>query len=141
MKKYLVILNRLSKNISSRDNSLCNDKKILSRQKTIENFLKRRKNFSFDNQERHVNNNDNDEDVVFHLKYVNKKGNYSIINDRNYNKRAKLKQIFLKLKNNNISNLKTKIAKYKIPNPNLNQHNLKGKNTSKYNIIYIKFDK
>jgi hypothetical protein len=136
VKKYPVIPNRFSKNNSSRNNSLCNEKKIVSRKKTIENFLKRRKNFSFDNQDRYVNKNDNDEDIVFHLKYVNRKGNNSISNDRNYNKRAKLKQTFLKLKNNNIPNLKTKIAKYKIPNPlvnQLNQFNLKSKNAHKYN--------
>ena len=136
VKKYPVIPNRLSKNNSSNNNSFYNDKKIVSRQKTIENFLKRRKNFSFDNQNRYINTNDNDEDVVFHLKYVNRKGNNSINNDRNYNKRAKLKQTFLKLKNKNIPNLKTKIAKYKIPNPllnQLNQYNLKGKNVPKYN--------
>ena len=55
--------------------------------------------------------NGNDEDIVFHLKYVNKKRNNSINNDRNYNKRAKLKQTFLKLKNNNIPNLKTNSKK------------------------------
>ena len=56
-----------------------------------------------------------------------------INNDRNYNKRAKLKQTFLKLKNNNIPNLKTKIAKYQIPNPIMHQNNLKVKNSQIYN--------
>ena len=134
IKKYPIIPNRLSKNSISRNNSFCDNKRALTRRREIENFLKRRKNYSFDNQDRTVFNNEKDEDVVFHLKYVNKKRNNSINNDRNYNKRAKLKQTFLKLKNNNIPNLKTKIAKYQIPNPLMHQYNLKEKNSQRYNI-------
>ena len=133
IKKYPIIPNRLSKNSMSRNNSFYEDKRALSRKRDIENFLRRRRNYSFDNQERPIFNNGNDEDIVFHLKYVNKKRNNSINNDRNYNKRARLKQTFLKLKNNNIPNLKTKIAKYQIPNPLLYQINLKEKNNQKYN--------
>ena len=134
IKKYPIIPNRLSKNSISRNSSFCDNKRALTRRREIENFLKRRKNYSFDNQDRTVFNNEKDEDVVFHLKYVNKKRNNSINNDRNYNKRAKLKQTFLKLKNNNIPNLKTKIAKYQIPNPLMHQYNLKEKNSQRYNI-------
>ena len=39
----------------------------------------------------------------------------------------------MKLKNNNIPNLKTKIAKYQIPNPIMHQNNLKVKNSQIYN--------
>ena len=133
IKKYPIIPNRLSKNSISRNNSFYDDKRALSRKRDIENYLKKRRNYSFDNQDQNIFNNGNDEDVVFHLKYVNKKRNNSINNDRNYNKRAKLKQTFLKLKNNNIPNLKTKIAKYQIPNPILHQNNLKVKNSQIYN--------
>ena len=134
IKKYPIIPNRLSKNSISRNNSFCDNKRALTRRREIENFLKRRKNYSFDNQDRTVFNNEKEDDVVFHLKYVNKKRNNSINNDRNYNKRAKLKQTFLKLKNNNIPNLKTKIAKHQIPNPLMHQYNLKEKNSQRYNI-------
>ena len=135
IKKYPIIPNRLSKNIMSRNNSFYEDKRALSRKRDIENYLKKRRNYSFDNQQQISFNNGNDEDIVFHLKYVNKKRNNSINNDRNYNKRAKLKQTFLKLKNNNIPNLKTKIAKYQIPNPIMHQNNLKVKNSQIYNNI------
>ena len=75
------------------------DKRAISRRRNIENFLKQRKNHSFDNYYRYINNNDKDEDIVFQLKYVNKRNN-SINSDKKSKKRTKLKQTILKLKNN-----------------------------------------
>ena len=130
VKKYPIIPNRLSKNNSIRNNSFCNnDKRSLLRQKNIENFLRRRKNHSFDNQGRYFDYNDNDDEIVCHLKYVNKKNNNNI----NKNKKAKLKQTFLKLNNNNIPVLKNKFSKYQIPNPLIYKYNLKESNNSKFN--------
>ena len=131
IKKYPAIPNRLSKN------SLSREKRNNSRKKTIENFLKRRKNYSFDNHDKYFyNTNDKDADIVCHLKYINKRrnNNNSFFNDnKKSDKRAKLKQTFLKLKNNNIPIIKTKNAKYQIPNPLLYQYNLNEGKKSKYN--------
>ena len=133
VKKYPVIPNRLSKNSIGKNKSFYADKRSLSRKRNIENFLKNRKNHSFDNKDRYINVQENNDDIICHLKYVNRKSNNSINNDKNYNKRAKLKQTFLKLKNNNIPSLKAKIPKYQIPNPILYQYNINGTKISKYN--------
>ena len=138
IKKYPVIPNRISKNSLNKNNSFCRTKRSLSRKRNIENFLKIRKNqnHSFDNQQRYYyDNNEKDEDIVFHLRYVNRRSNNSTNNDKNYNKRAKLKQTFLKLKNNNKPVLNSKFAKvkYPIPNPISYQYNLKEGKNSKYN--------
>jgi hypothetical protein len=136
IKKYPVIPNRLSKNSVTKNNSFYKDKKsdkrALSRRRNIENFLKQRKNHSFDNQYNYFNNNDKDEDIVFQLKYVNKRNN-SFNNGKNSKKREKLKQTILKLKNNKKPVLKTKNAKYQIPNPIIYQYNLNEGRNSKYN--------
>ena len=136
IKKYPVIPNRLSKNSVTKNNSFYKDKKsdkrALSRRRNIENFLKQRKNHSFDNQYNYFNNNDKDEDIVFQLKYVNKRNN-SFNNGKNSKKREKLKQTILKLKNNKNPVLKTKNAKYQIPNPIIYQYNLNEGRNSKYN--------
>ena len=132
VKKYPVIPNRYSKNSITNNKSFYKEKRSLSRQKNIENFLKKRKNYSFDNKTKYFNYQENDDEITCHLMYVNRRNN-SINNDQNYNKRAKLKQTFLKFKNNNIPILKTKLDKNQIPNPIFYQHNLKGNNNSKYN--------
>ena len=136
IKKYPVIPNRLSKNSVNKNNSFYKDKKsdkrAISRRRNIENFLKQRKNHSFDNYYRSINNNDKDEDIVFQLKYVNKRNN-SINSDKKSKKRTKLKQTILKLKNNNNHPLKTKFARYQIPNPIIYQYNLKEAKNPKYN--------
>ena len=106
----------------------------MSKKRNIDNFLKSRRNHSFDNHNRYLcSNNNTDEDIVFHLKYENKRNNYFTSNENSKSKKMKLKQTFLKLKNNRIPSLKAKIAKYQIPNPILNQYNLNGRNNNKYN--------
>ena len=134
IKKYPVIPNRLSKENKSRNNSFYGYDRPMSKKRNIDNFLKMRKNHSFEKHNKYFYNNNDDEDIVFHLKYDNKKNSFSSIrNDNNYNKRAKLKQTFLKLKNKHIPSLKAKIVKYQIPNPLLYQYNLNGRNNNRYN--------
>lgn len=134
IKKYPVIPNRLSKESINRNNSFYGYDRPLSKKRNIDNFLKSRRNHSFDNHNRYLcSNNNTDEDIVFHLKYENKRNNYFTSNENSKSKKMKLKQTFLKLKNNRIPSLKAKIAKYQIPNPILNQYNLNGRNNNKYN--------
>ena len=134
IKKYPVIPNRLSKESINRNNSFYGYDRPLSKKRNIDNFLKSRRNHSFDNHNRYLcSNNNSDEDIVFHLKYENKRNNYFTSNENSKSKKMKLKQTFLKLKNNRIPSLKAKIAKYQIPNPILNQYNLNGRNNNKYN--------
>ena len=136
IKKYPAIPNRLSKNSSfSKNKSFYNDKRNISRKRTIENYLRKRKNHSFDKQNKYLYNYNKykDSDVMLNLKYINRRNNDSFNNNKKCAKKVKLKQTFLKFQNNNIPVIKTRNAKYQIPNPLIYPPNLKERKNSKYN--------
>ena len=112
----------------------------VSRKEKIKSYRRLRNNYSFDNQDKCLydndNNNNNDIKNAPKIKYCVLRNNHSISNvNKNYKKHMKLKPTYLKLQNRDKEKKLKKLITIRIPNPHM--VNINDRNNSRFeNIKY-----
>ena len=132
IKKYNLIPNKIASikivdndNMNNYDDNKYNCPRLLSKKKILKSYRRVRNNYSFDNKDKILYNN-NDMENIQNFKYSCNNYNNSIGNiNRSIQRNMKLKPTILRYQNNRDNKLKNKLL-IKIPNPHMN--NVKEKN-------------
>ena len=138
VKKFNLIPHKVMSLKINKENNEFKGPRLLSRKKILKSYKRVRNNYSFDNRDKMLYN-ENDMENVKPMKYsvYNNHNNYSPLNINNRNnsikKNMKLKPTVLRCHNND-KKLKNKLL-IKIPNPHMPTINVK--NLDRYNDTYI----